>query len=85
MGSTSNWSVEENKLFENALAVYDKDTPERWQNLVKAVGGGKTVEDVKCHYEKLVYDIQQIECGNVPLPKYKSLKKSGKNKKTMLD
>ncbi|KAL1539548.1 RAD-like 6 [Salvia divinorum] len=71
MGSKSSWSEQENKRFEDALAVYDKKTPERWKNLAAAVGGGKTVVDVKCHYEKLVEDIQQIESGKVPLPNYK--------------
>ncbi|KAL3840304.1 hypothetical protein ACJIZ3_024895 [Penstemon smallii] len=64
MGSNSTWTAKQNKLFENALAIYDKDTPDRWQNLAKAVGG-KTVEEVKCHYEKLVEDIKHIERGEV--------------------
>lgn len=71
MGSKSSWTAQENKRFEDGLAVYDKDTPERWQNLAAAVGGGKTVEEVKCHYQKLVEDIQLIESGKVPLPNYK--------------
>lgn len=75
MASSSSWSVQENKRFEEALAVYDKETPERWQNMARAVGGGKTVEDVKCHYQRLVEDIELIEADLVPIPKYKSLKK----------
>ncbi|KAG4200159.1 hypothetical protein ERO13_A05G193601v2 [Gossypium hirsutum] len=66
----------QNKLFENALVIYDKDTPDRWHNLARAVGG-KTVEEVKLHYQNLVEDIQQIESGQVPLPPYK---KAGGNK-----
>lgn len=64
------WTVKQNKLFENALAMYDKDTPDRWQYLARAVGG-KSVEEVKRHYEALVEDVRQIETGQVPLPNYR--------------
>ncbi|KAL3639172.1 Protein RADIALIS-like 5 [Castilleja foliolosa] len=69
--NSSNWTARENKLFEDALAVYDQDTPDRWHNVARAVGT-KTAEEVKCHYQKLVDDIYNIELGLVPLPKYKS-------------
>ncbi|KAG6468894.1 hypothetical protein ZIOFF_073589 [Zingiber officinale] len=64
------WTPEQNKLFERALAVYDKDTPDRWQNVARAVGG-KTAEEVKKHYELLVEDLRHIESGLVPYPSYK--------------
>ncbi|KAI8012798.1 Transcription factor RADIALIS [Camellia lanceoleosa] len=61
MGSNgSNWSAKQNKLLENALAIYCQDTPERWDNVARAVGGGKTVGDVKRHYELLVEDVKLI-------------------------
>ncbi|KAK8567215.1 hypothetical protein V6N13_005126 [Hibiscus sabdariffa] len=69
MASSSSWTPKQNKLFENALAIYDQDTPDRWQKLARAVGD-KTVEEVKLHYEILLEDIKQIESGNVPLPPY---------------
>ncbi|XP_019165820.1 PREDICTED: protein RADIALIS-like 2 [Ipomoea nil] len=62
------WSAEQNKEFEKALAVYDKDIPDRWSNVAKAVGGGKTAEDVKIHYQLLVRDVIYIERGLVPFP-----------------
>ncbi|KDP38508.1 hypothetical protein JCGZ_04433 [Jatropha curcas] len=68
--SGSSWTPKQNKLFENALAIYDRDTPDRWHNLARAVGG-KTVEEVKRHYELLVEDVRQIEAGQVPLPNYR--------------
>ncbi|KAK4340340.1 hypothetical protein RND71_041802 [Anisodus tanguticus] len=71
-GSASSWTAKQNKAFEKALAVYDKDTPERWSKVAKAVGGNKTVEDVKRHYEILVHDIFFIESGGVPFPNYKT-------------
>ncbi|PHT32698.1 hypothetical protein CQW23_29035 [Capsicum baccatum] len=56
-------------MFENALAIYDKDTPDRWSNVAKATG--KTEEEVKLQYEKLVEDIKNIEADLIPLPNYK--------------
>ncbi|KAE8100241.1 hypothetical protein FH972_018159 [Carpinus fangiana] len=72
MASGSTWTPKQNKLFENALAIYDKDTPDRWHNLARAVGG-KSVEEVKRHYEVLVEDVMQIETGQVPLPNYRKI------------
>ncbi|KAM0967799.1 hypothetical protein ACFX13_016543 [Malus domestica] len=70
MASSGSWTARQNKLFENALAVYDKDTPDRWHNLARAVGG-KSVEEVKRHYQMLVEDVSKIEAGEVPLPNYR--------------
>ncbi|KAJ8479551.1 hypothetical protein OPV22_023278 [Ensete ventricosum] len=69
--SGSSWTAQQNKLFERALAVYDKDTPDRWQNVARAVGG-KTVDEVKRHYELLVEDLKFIESNRLPYPFYKS-------------
>ncbi|XP_054819983.1 protein RADIALIS-like 4 [Prosopis cineraria] len=69
MASSSTWTAKQNKRFENALALYDEETPDRWQKMARAVGG-KTVEEVKRHYEKLVDDVKLIEEGHVPLPNY---------------
>ncbi|KAI9113114.1 hypothetical protein K1719_015639 [Acacia pycnantha] len=69
--STSDyWTRKQNKRFENALAMYEEESPDRWKKLARAVGGGKTEEEVKRHYEKLVHDLRQIEEGQVPLPNY---------------
>ncbi|KAL5148035.1 Transcription factor RADIALIS [Glycine soja] len=68
MSSTGSWSAKDNKAFERALAVYDKDTPDRWYNVAKAVGGGKTPEEVKRHYELLLRDVRHIESGQVSFP-----------------
>ncbi|TKW21359.1 hypothetical protein SEVIR_4G163500v4 [Setaria viridis] len=57
----SSWTDELNKVFELALATYDKDTPDRWQNVARAVGGGKTADDVKMHYKWLTEDVADID------------------------
>ncbi|GMP49159.1 hypothetical protein CsSME_00016230 [Camellia sinensis var. sinensis] len=64
---STNWTPAENKLFENALAVYDKETPDRWQR-VAAMIPGKTVRDVMKQYKELEDDVSSIEAGLVPNP-----------------
>ncbi|XP_043713837.1 protein RADIALIS-like 1 [Telopea speciosissima] len=71
-GSGSNWTPRQNKLFEEALAKYDRDTPDRWLNIAREVGGGKTAEEVRRHYEFLEQDVQSIENGQVAIPNYRT-------------
>lgn len=78
-GSGTNWSAKENKAFERALAVFDKDTPDRWANVARLVGGGRTPEEVKRHYDILVEDINYIESGKVPFPNYRTTTTTGAN------
>ena len=63
------WTPEENKRFENALAFYDKETPDRWVK-VAAMIPGKTVGDVIKQYRELVEDVNVIESGFIPVPGY---------------
>ncbi|KAI4356010.1 hypothetical protein L6164_000064 [Bauhinia variegata] len=63
------WTAEENKRFENALALYDKDTPDRWER-VAAMLPGKTVGDVMKQYRELEEDVSVIEAGLIPFPGY---------------
>ncbi|XAR50857.1 hypothetical protein NMG60_11005308 [Bertholletia excelsa] len=65
------WTPQENKRFENALALFDKDTPDRWHN-VAAMIPGKTVGDVIRRYRELEEDVSDIEAGLIPIPGYNS-------------
>lgn len=65
------WTDKQNKAFERALALFDKETPDRWVKVARAVGG-KTADEVKVHYELVVEDIKLIESNQIPLPKYKT-------------
>lgn len=69
--SSTSWTAMQNKLFEDALAIHDKDSPDRWQIIAKIVGG-TSPEEVKKRYEILVDDIKNIESDRVPLPDYKA-------------
>lgn len=71
----SEWSSEENEIFEYALgdaAAVDPSDPAFFENIAKKLPG-KTVADVKRHYEALVCDVEMIEAGNVPVPDYPPL------------
>ena len=56
-------------MFEDALALFDKDTPYRWHN-VAAMIPGKTVSDVIKQYRELEEDVSDIEAGLIPEPEY---------------
>ncbi|KAK6931771.1 SANT/Myb domain [Dillenia turbinata] len=67
-GSCS-WRREEDKAFENALATISEDSLDRWERIAQNVPG-KSIEEVKHHYDVLVDDVNRIESGCVPLPTY---------------
>ncbi|KAK3224116.1 hypothetical protein Dsin_011141 [Dipteronia sinensis] len=62
--------AKKNKLFKNAPAIHDKDTPDQWRSIAEAVGDGTSVEEVKKRYEILMDDIRFIESDEVLLPRY---------------
>ncbi|KAJ7942623.1 transcription factor DIVARICATA-like [Quillaja saponaria] len=71
VGSSSPWSRDQDIAFENALATYPEDSSDRWEKITEDVPG-KTLEEIKHHYELLVDDVNRIESGCVPLPAYNS-------------
>ncbi|CAL5205355.1 unnamed protein product [Lathyrus oleraceus] len=72
------WTGEENRRFEDALAVYGPEDPNRWQHVANAVGG-KSIQEVRRHYEILKEDLIRIERDQVPLPTYRGGGSSGIN------
>uniref|UniRef100_A0A803MNT7 Transcription factor SRM1 n=1 Tax=Chenopodium quinoa TaxID=63459 RepID=A0A803MNT7_CHEQI len=70
-GDSSFWSREQDKAFENAIATHSDDLEDNWEKIAADVPG-KTLEEVKNHYELLFEDVKEIEAGRVPLPSYSS-------------
>lgn len=68
---STEWTKEENKKFERALAIFDEHEPDRWLK-VAAMIPGKTVFDVMKQYRELEEDVSDIEAGRVPIPGYLS-------------
>lgn len=69
--NSSVWSREQDKQFEKAIAAYPEDSCDRWEKIAAEVSG-KSVEEVKHHYELLVDDVSRIESGFVEVPSYNS-------------
>ncbi|KAG5529933.1 hypothetical protein RHGRI_030345 [Rhododendron griersonianum] len=67
------WTFEENKVFENAIAEFNLDSPDIFQKIAFRIPG-KTIGQVIEHYEALVEDVEMIESGRIPLPDYKDTK-----------
>jgi len=65
------WTREEEKAFENAIAVHSISDPdeEKWDMIASEVPS-KTIEEIKQHFQDLVDDVGAIEAGKVPLPNY---------------
>lgn len=64
--NNSAWTPAQNKRFEKALALYARDTPDKWQKIARAVG--KTAEEVQKRYQDLEDDVKRIENGPVTYP-----------------
>ncbi|XP_031105045.1 transcription factor MYBS1 [Ipomoea triloba] len=64
------WSREEEKAFENAIAMHwVEDSKEQWNKIASMVPS-KSVDELKQHYQLLVEDVCAIEAGHVPVPTY---------------
>lgn len=82
--SGTTWSYDEEKAFENAIAMHwiheDEDSKEtQWENIASCVPN-KTMEEVKQHYQVLVDDVSAIEAGHVSFPNYANEETSSSNK-----
>ena len=73
MSASVDWSREEEKAFENAIAIHwaeeDSKDDDHWAKIASLVPT-KTIEELKKHYQLLVEDVTAIEAGHVPIPNY---------------
>lgn len=70
------WSREEEKAFENAIAMHcveEEVTEDQYMKMASMVPT-KSLEEVKKHYQILLEDVMAIESGHVPLPSYNQSK-----------
>lgn len=72
--SKNSWTWEENKIFEMALipsCMNETVNNKQFWEEIAAQLHGKTVNDVKHHFEMLLEDINNIDLGLVDLPDYR--------------
>lgn len=81
--SATIWSYEEEKAFENAIAMHwieKQDSKEQeWEKIASCVPN-KSMEEVKQHYQVLVDDVSAIEAGHVSFPNYANELETSSNK-----
>uniref|UniRef100_M1B8X5 MYB transcription factor MYB164 n=1 Tax=Solanum tuberosum TaxID=4113 RepID=M1B8X5_SOLTU len=84
MASNSTWTLEQHKKFQNALAIYGIDeTPGMWCYLVRTTG--KTEEEIKSYYEKLMVEIKKIESAPISLPRDEEAELEARNEEKDVD
>lgn len=66
----SMWSATEEAVFEQALAVYEEADAGRWEKIA-ALLPGKTPDNVRRRYEKLLLDVARIEGGKQVMVYYR--------------
>ncbi|XP_076888897.1 transcription factor MYBS1-like [Bidens hawaiensis] len=71
MSSSKIWTKEEDKAFENAIATHwNQDSKEVQWDTIASLVPTKTIPELKQHYHLLVEDVDDIEGGLIPVPKY---------------
>ncbi|KAL7255521.1 hypothetical protein ACSBR1_009628 [Camellia fascicularis] len=63
------WTFEENKLFENALAEFGPDSPAFFEYVASRLPC-KSMKEIRRHYDSLLEDVEMIEAGLLPIPNY---------------
>ncbi|KAK6127569.1 hypothetical protein DH2020_038687 [Rehmannia glutinosa] len=58
------WTIEENNMFEKALAEIMPDSPAFFENIASRIPW-KSIEDVQNHYQALLHDLDMIESGRL--------------------
>ncbi|KAJ4706879.1 transcription factor DIVARICATA-like [Melia azedarach] len=63
---TEQWSWEENKAFENGVAMfYNNGGEDEWVK-IRSLVPTKTIDEIKLQFKKLVEDLELIESGIIP-------------------
>ncbi|XP_039041237.1 transcription factor DIVARICATA-like [Hibiscus syriacus] len=67
--STTQWTRLEDKLFEDALVIFQEETSDWWQRIADRIPG-KSAREVKEHFDVLVHDVYEIDAGRIEVPNY---------------
>ena len=68
--SSDQWTWEENKAFEVALAEnWSCIEKGEWEKIASSIPG-KSIDQIKAQFRQLVDDVAAIEAGQVPFPSY---------------
>ncbi|KAI9391284.1 hypothetical protein POPTR_007G064600v4 [Populus trichocarpa] len=73
------WTLEENKLFENAIAEFDPGSPDFFEKISERIPE-KTLKQTEDHFLILIEDVEKIESGLTPLPDYGTTSRGDKGK-----
>ncbi|GFP88834.1 transcription factor divaricata [Phtheirospermum japonicum] len=65
----ASWNRQEDKIFEKALVEFPDGVDDRWRRIAGFLPG-KSPDEVRAHYEALLYDVAEIDSGRVELPCY---------------
>ncbi|XP_047311863.1 transcription factor SRM1-like [Impatiens glandulifera] len=74
----SAWTRIDDKMFEQALVMFPEESTDRWRKIADRIPG-KSMEEVLCHYDALVHDVQEIDSGRIDLPNYSDDSEWGEN------
>lgn len=69
-GTSDQWTREENKAFEVALAAnWNCIEKGEWEKIASSIPG-KSIDQIKAHFRQLLDDVAAIEDDQVPFPSY---------------
>eukprot|EP00617_Octactis_speculum_P004727 CAMPEP_0185781590 /NCGR_PEP_ID=MMETSP1174-20130828/102976_1 /TAXON_ID=35687 /ORGANISM="Dictyocha speculum, Strain CCMP1381" /LENGTH=171 /DNA_ID=CAMNT_0028471639 /DNA_START=12 /DNA_END=527 /DNA_ORIENTATION=+ len=64
------WSLEEELIFEQSIAVFQEDDPKRWEKIA-SLFPKKNAQEVELRYQNLLFDINRIQLGEHVLVRVK--------------
>ncbi|KAK3413657.1 hypothetical protein EUGRSUZ_I02206 [Eucalyptus grandis] len=90
-GGGGGWTFEENKRFENALAIFslnEDDSSATFDGFPERAAPffpGKSVEQIRLHLEALMHDLDLIESGEIPFPEQWTIDEEDEGKRKRED
>ncbi|KAK9684398.1 hypothetical protein RND81_10G207300 [Saponaria officinalis] len=70
MPNLASWTREEEKAFENGIALHLSDQKNEEFEKIASLVPTKSIEEIREHYQVLLDDVNAIESGKIALPNY---------------